>query len=97
MCLVWIMRATAHARGGGCRSSPHETCLSANRRCRETLRPGLQDVLRALGHHQLEVLDEASRKCIVLAEIFVAAGPRIGRVQYLRRHSFALHRHLEAK
>jgi len=71
--------------------------LSANRLCRETLRPGLEYVLRALGHHQLEVFDEAGRKRIALVKIPIPARPGIRRIQDLRRHSLALDRHIEAK
>src|ERR1019366_4395971 len=70
--------------------SPHRMDpLSANRNWREAFRPGLQYVLRTLGHHQLEVLDEAGRECIVLVKILVPAWPGIRRIQNLRRHSLA--------
>src|ERR1019366_6470699 len=71
--------------------------LLANRTCRETLWPGLEYVLRAFGHHQLEVLDEAGRKRIVPVKILLPAWPGVRRIQDLRRHPLALNRHFEAK
>ena len=47
---------------------------------REALGSGLEDVLRALRHHQLEVLDEARGESVVLLEILFAAGPSAGRI-----------------
>src|SRR5208337_5687689 len=71
-------RANLPARATG--TGQRDRCTSLA--CRdegEALGSGLEDVFRALRHHQLEVLDEARGEGVVLLEILFAAGPGAGR------------------
>src|SRR5262249_61613873 len=66
--------------------------------CRsEPSRSSLDDVLRTLVRHHLEILNEACRQGVVLLEILVAAAPGIGGVKNLAGHALACLRHLKAK